>query len=57
MKRNILPLLLVCMLGLSSCELIGGIFKAGYVTGIVVVVLFIAIVGGIIMAVGRGGKS
>lgn len=39
---------------LSSCELVGGIFKAGMWTGILVVA---AIIGLIIFLIGRMGKK
>jgi hypothetical protein len=45
MKKFILPLLLLfIILNLSSCAVIGGIFKAGAVVGIIAVVVVIAIV-------------
>lgn len=45
MKKFILPsLLLFTITLLSSCELVEGIFKAGVWTGIIVVVLIIALV-------------
>jgi hypothetical protein len=37
-------MLLACMLTLTSCEAIGAIFKAGVWSGIIVVVLVLAIV-------------
>lgn len=41
---NLLALLSVLMLTLSSCEIIGGIFKAGVWVGIIVVVLVLFLV-------------
>ena len=53
MKR-LLPLLLVT-LGLGGCSVIGGIFKAGFWTAIILVVVVIALVGWIARASGRRG--
>ncbi|MEO7445460.1 MAG: hypothetical protein ABIT96_10855 [Ferruginibacter sp.] len=36
--------LMTITLGLSSCEAIGGIFKAGMWTGVIVIVLVVALV-------------
>jgi len=44
MKNFIYPLLLFVMLSLSSCELVGDIFKAGVWVGVLVVVGIIALV-------------
>lgn len=46
MKHRILSyaFLLSLIIGLQSCEVVGGIFKAGYVTGIIVVLLVIALI-------------
>jgi hypothetical protein len=46
MTKRYFPLALVALLTttLASCEAIEGIFKAGMVTGIVVVVLVIALI-------------
>jgi cytosine/uracil/thiamine/allantoin permease len=50
-----LCLLLWCMVSLSSCEVIGGIFKAGVWTGILIVA---AVVGLLIWIIARmGGKK
>jgi len=52
-----LQLLIVCFLltfSLSSCEAIAGIFKAGVWTGIIVVVLIIALV---VFLMSRAGKK
>jgi len=43
--------LLAMMTGLSSCEVVGGIFKAGFWTAIVLIVLIIAL---ILWVIGRG---
>ncbi|MFN0290796.1 hypothetical protein [Pedobacter helvus] len=44
--KKLMPLTLVALLvsTLSSCELIGGIFKAGMWTGIILVVVVMALV-------------
>lgn len=57
MKKNI-PLALVALAVtlLSSCEVIGGIFKAGVWSGVIVVVVVLALVIWIISKV-FGGKS
>ncbi|MDQ3111942.1 MAG: hypothetical protein M3R17_18810 [Bacteroidota bacterium] len=47
-------LLLVLLTGLQSCAVVGGIFKAGAVTGIIAVVL---VVGLIIFLLTRMGKK
>lgn len=48
-------LLLWCMISLSSCEVIGGIFKAGVWTGILIVA---AVIGLLIWIIARmGGKK
>lgn len=46
MTKRYLPLALIALLSttLASCEAIQGIFKAGMVTGIIVVVLVIALI-------------
>ena len=52
--KNLTYLLLSCLvLFLSSCEVIGGIFKAGVWTGILAVAV---VVGLIIFLISRGGK-
>ena len=57
MKRHI-PLALVALAAttLTSCELIGGIFKAGVWSGVIVVVIVLALVIWLISKV-FGGKS
>jgi hypothetical protein len=55
MKKSILAsLIFVLILSLSSCEVVGGIFKAGMVWGIFLVV---AVVAGIIYLISRGGRK
>ncbi|KLT66237.1 hypothetical protein AB669_08810 [Pedobacter sp. BMA] len=58
MKR-VLPLALIAFLctTLSSCELIGGIFKAGVWSGIIIVVVVVALLIWILAKVFGGGKS
>ncbi len=43
-KFSLVALCLVLLLSLQSCEVIGGIFKAGAATGVIVVVLVIALI-------------
>ena len=45
-QRSILPLLFALItMGLSSCSAIGDIFEAGVWSGIIVVVLVVALIG------------
>lgn len=53
MKRISYWMLTGLVLFLSSCKVIGGIFKAGVWTGILIVAL---VVGLIIFLISRGGK-
>ncbi len=56
MKRSLLPVSIVLILMstlLTSCEIVGGIFKAGMGFGIFIVV---AIIVGIVMLISRAGK-
>ncbi|MDF2191421.1 phosphatidate cytidylyltransferase [Paraflavitalea sp. CAU 1676] len=54
-RLNYLLLAVCAMVGLSSCEVIGGIFKAGVWTGILIVA---AVVGLIIFIIARmAGKK
>jgi hypothetical protein len=43
-KVNILPVLLAAIVLLSSCEMIGDIFKAGVYIGVFIVVIVIVLV-------------
>ncbi|OKS87496.1 hypothetical protein [Mucilaginibacter polytrichastri] len=43
MKKNYIPLLLI-LLSLSSCTVIGDIFKAGAITAIIGIVIVVALV-------------
>ena len=58
MKTNnwiILPFMAVCAFAFTGCEAIGGIFKAGVWSGVILVVVVIAI---IIFIISRlGGKK
>lgn len=45
MKRIIVSLLFLFPILLSSCSVIGGIFKAGAYTGIIAVVVILVIIG------------
>ena len=55
MKKNALIYgsLIFALTSLSSCEVVGGIFKAGVWVGVIVVVAIIAL---ILWLVGRGRK-
>ena len=56
MKYNsVLPLVLlvVTLTSLSSCEVVGGIFKAGFWTAIILIVLVVAL---ILWLVGRSRR-
>jgi Flp pilus assembly protein TadB len=47
MKRNngiILSALLFLMISLTSCEVVGGIFKAGMWTAVIIIVLVVALI-------------
>jgi hypothetical protein len=44
MKKLTFPLLAFCITLLSSCEIIGGIFKTGMYAGIFIVVFIVAII-------------
>ncbi len=46
MKHRILSyaFLVSLIISLQSCEVVGGIFKAGYITGIVVVLVVLALI-------------
>lgn len=55
-KFALTTIILTILLSLQSCAVVGGIFKAGTVTGIVIVVLIIA---GVIFLLSKlfGGKK
>lgn len=44
MKKLYLPVLLLLLSLLNSCSVIGGIFKAGAVVGVIAVVVVIALI-------------
>lgn len=50
-------LIISAMMLLSSCEIIGGIFKAGMWSGILIVVAIIGVIIFIISKMAGGGKS
>lgn len=54
-KVSIFPLLAL-ILSLSSCSVVGGIFKAGFNVGIIVVIAVIAIIIFILAKVLGGGR-
>lgn len=53
--RRVVPVLLTVVLASASsgCEAIGAIFKAGVWTGVIAVVVLIALVSFVVMKVGR----
>ena len=53
MKKSVLYLVAMCVLFFSSCSIVGGIFKAGMVWGIILVVVIVA---AIIALITRGGN-
>jgi hypothetical protein len=50
---RVLPLLLLLTLGLAGCSVVGGIFKAGFWTAILLVVVIVLAVGWIARTAGR----
>lgn len=54
MKKILTPLILILLLSLSSCQIIGGIFKAGVWVGVLLVVGIISL---IIYLVTRGSNK
>ena len=55
--QRLTPILLVSLL-LAGCDLVGDIFQAGLVVGIIVVIVIIAILGWIVGKFrGRGGTG
>jgi hypothetical protein len=44
MKKAVITLLILSLLTFTACEIVGGIFKAGVWTGIIFVVLIIALI-------------
>ncbi|MCJ8167194.1 hypothetical protein MKJ04_20305 [Pontibacter sp. E15-1] len=43
-KSYLMPMLVLLMLTLSSCEIVGDIFKAGAYTAIIVIVLVVVLI-------------
>lgn len=56
MKKTYLIPLLALLVSLSSCRIVGGIFKAGVGTGIVLVIVVIGLIIFILSKVMGGGK-
>jgi len=44
MKRLVFPVLFAMLVLLGSCEIVGGIFKAGFYTGVIVIALVLALI-------------
>jgi hypothetical protein len=44
MKRLVFPVLFAMLVLLNSCEIVGGIFKAGFYTGVIVIALVLALI-------------
>ncbi len=58
MKQTNLLLFITVLLGLSSCDAIAGIFKAGFNVGVVVVILvLVLVIVGVFKMFGGGNKS
>ncbi|WP_165499796.1 hypothetical protein [Pedobacter frigidisoli] len=57
--KKVFPIALIAFLctTLSSCELIGGIFKAGVWSGVIVVVIVVALLIWILSKIFGGGRS
>ncbi|MCX2576203.1 hypothetical protein [Pedobacter sandarakinus] len=57
--RKLFPIALIAFLctTLSSCELVGGIFKAGVWSGIIIVVIVVALLIWILAKIFGGGRS
>lgn len=55
--KIIIPFLALCCLTLSSCELVGDIFKAGVWTGFLIIIGAVALVGFILFKVFGSKKS
>jgi hypothetical protein len=57
MKKYSLVPLLVLLMSLSSCEVIGGIFKAGVWSGVILVVVIVGLVLFLISRLFGGGRK
>ncbi len=53
-KISIIAIITILLTGLQSCAVVGGIFKAGAATGIIAVILVLAL---IIFLISRAFKS
>jgi len=57
-STQILPLLLYCFLSiLTSCEVVGGIFKLGFWAGAIIVVLIVGIIVFVIAKLNNTGSK
>ncbi|WP_345949947.1 MULTISPECIES: phosphatidate cytidylyltransferase [unclassified Mucilaginibacter] len=56
MKKLVFPTLFSMLLFLSSCEIVGGIFKAGFYVGVSIVVLIVILIIYLILKF-RGGSN
>ncbi|MFD1258303.1 hypothetical protein ACFQ3S_15975 [Mucilaginibacter terrae] len=56
MKKLIFPTIISVLLFMSSCEVIGGIFKAGFYAGIIGVLIVVALIIYLIIKF-RGGSN
>ena len=54
---SLLAISATMVMSLSGCRVIGGIFKAGMGVGIFLVIVVLAIVGGIAALLGRGARA
>lgn len=57
MKKVVVFPLLALLLSLSSCSVVGGIFKAGFNVGIIVVIVVVAVIIFILAKVLGGGSK
>jgi hypothetical protein len=56
MKKLVFPTLLLILLFMNSCEVIGGIFKAGFYAGIIGVLIVVGLIIYLIIKF-RGGSN
>lgn len=56
-KYSLLAIIALVTTTLSSCELVEGIFKAGVWSGVIIVVIILALIIWLISKVFGGGKS
>lgn len=58
LSANTLPLILCCFLSvLTSCEVVGGIFKLGFWAGAIIVILIVAIIVFIVAKLTNSGSK